>query len=360
MVKSECDALREKLANTTLFIATIIFTLVALEIGLRVYHREWEYTNFRFPQPNKFTGYHIYDAELGWVPKPERINVWGETVTILKGGIRSNGRDEEASENIDKADHPILTVGDSYTFGDQVSDSQTWPAQLEKLSGKIVINGGVDGYGVDQAFLRAQHLLNHSRFSTLIFSFIPDDIRRTQMSVMFATAKPFFDFKNGRLTLENVPVPRPSFLPQKENVLLAAPEHSRLVHTVMKRLFPEWWLSAPSETQVQDRETAIKVACALLRKLEGITRSRGIELIVLAQHWEFEPASETREAARALSCISDPATRIVDLEPELSRLRASDPGAYHHLFNPFLHMTARGNEFVARAILPALNVDDSR
>jgi hypothetical protein len=340
--------MKKKLINATLFVVTIIFSLLVLEVGLRAYHGEWEYINFRFPQPNKFVGYHTYDAELGWVPKQQQINIWGETVTTLEGGVRSNGR----GEVWDGSGDPTLAVGDSYTFGDQVSDSETWPAQLEKLSGKRVINGGVDGYGVDQIFLRARRLLSRYRFSTVIFSFIPDDIRRSQMSVMFATAKPYFDFKDGQLTLENVPVPPPSFLPQKESALLIAAEHSRLVHTVMKRLFPEWWLRGASETQVQDQENGIKVACALLHKLEGLTKSRGAELIVLAQHWELEPASETMEAESALSCISDPATRVLDLEPALSELKAEDPSRYHRLYNPFLHMSAEGNQFVARELLP--------
>jgi hypothetical protein len=340
--------MKGKLVNAALFVATIIFSLLAFEVGLRAYHSAWGYENFRFLQPNKF-GYHTYDPELGWVPKSS--NQWGTSITILKEGARSNGR----GEVWDGTDDPMLAVGDSYTFGDQVADSQTWPAQLEKLSGRRVINAGVDGYGVDQAFLRARRLLNRYRFSTVIFSFIPDDIRRSQMSVMFATPKPYFEFKDGRLTLQNVPVPPLTFNPEKESELLIVLEHSLLVHIVMKRLFPEWWLRAPSERQVEDRESGIKVACALLHELEGITKSHGTALIVLAQHGEFEPASETREAASVLSCLSDPATRILDLEPALSELKAKDPARYHRLYNPFLHMSAEGNEFVARQILPILS-----
>jgi hypothetical protein len=173
------------------------------------------------------------------------------------------------------------------------------------------------------------------------------------MSVMFATAKPYFDFKGGRLTLENVPVP-PTFRPEKESMLLIALEHSQLIDTVMKRLFPQWWLRAPSERQVQDQDTAIEVTCTLLHELEELTKSRGTELIVLAQHWEFEPRSETMTAERVLSCLSDPATRVLDLEPALAELKVKDPSRYHRLYNPFLHMSAEGNQFVAREILPIL------
>jgi hypothetical protein len=339
--------MKEKLTNATLFIGTIVLSLVALEVGLRAYHGEWEYTNFRFPQQNKF-GYHTYDPELGWVPKSS--NQWGMSLTILNEGIRSNGR----GESWDGTDNPILAVGDSYTFGDKVSDSETWPAQLEKLSGRRVINGGVDGYGVDQIFLRARRFLSRYGFSAVIFSFIPGDIRRSQMSMMFATAKPYFDVKDGQLTLENVPVP-PTFLPEQEGELLIALEHSRLAHTVMKRLFPEWWLRAPFERQAQDRENGIKVACGVLHELEGLTKLRGSELIVLAQRTEVETPSEAAATKGVLSCVTDPATRVLDLQPALSELKAEDPSRYHRLYIPNDgHMTAEGNQFVAREILPVL------
>jgi hypothetical protein len=171
---------------------------------------------------------------------------------------------------------------------------------------------------------------------------------------MFATAKPYFDFTEGRLTLENVPVPPTTSSPSKDSELVSALEHSRLVHAVMKRLFPEWWLRGASEKPVQDREKGIKVACALLHELEEVTKSRGSELIILAQHGEVETSWESMAAESVLSCISDPATRVLDLKPALSELKAKDPSGYHRLYNPFLHMSPEGNQFVAREILPIL------
>ena len=48
--------------------------------------------------------------------------------------------------------------------------------------------------------------------------------------------KPYFYFKDGQLTLENVPI----LPPPKKSGLLIALEHSQVVHSVMKRLFPNW------------------------------------------------------------------------------------------------------------------------
>ena len=217
-----------------------------------------------------------------------------------------------------------------------------------------MINGGVDGYGVDQIFLRAGRLLSRYRFSAVIFSFIPDDIRRSQMSIMFATAKPYFEFKDGRLILENIPVPVPPPSP-KESTLLTVLEHSRLAHAVMKRLFPERWRRAASEVPMQDQEQGIKVACALLQRAEALTKSRGSELIILAQHTEVENAWEATAAGRVLRCLSDPATRILDLKTALSELKAENPLQYQRLYNPFTHMSAEGNRFVALELLNILS-----
>ena len=176
----------KKFANAVLLIASVSFMLLALEAGLRLraYKEGWiyQFTNFRnhYISTNKSNDPAAYDAELGWVPAE---GVWGDkhegrpVVTILKDGIRSNGSGE-----VPDPTKPILAVGNSFTFGAQVSDWETWPAQLEVLSGRTVINGGVFAYGIDQAFLRARRLLNRHQFSTLIFSFIPHDIQRCQLS----------------------------------------------------------------------------------------------------------------------------------------------------------------------------------
>ena len=87
----------------------------------------------------------IFDPELGYLPTPgfnKEITLEGwdnSRVTINPDGFRSNGNGISGS-------YQILTVGDSFTFGDQVSNNQTWPSCLEnifKKSGQC----GVFGYG---------------------------------------------------------------------------------------------------------------------------------------------------------------------------------------------------------------------
>jgi hypothetical protein len=133
--------MKGKLVNVALLVGSVIFSLLVLEMGLRAYKGEWRHINFRFPEGNWFEANHpvSYDAELGWVPKSgTQATILGTTISIFENGIRSNGNGGVRDEA-----EPILAVGDSYTFGDQVSDWETWPAQLERLTGRKVINGGV-------------------------------------------------------------------------------------------------------------------------------------------------------------------------------------------------------------------------
>jgi len=347
-------SIKQKLVNAALLAASIILSLLALEFGLRVYTGHWGYENLRYPSNATYI-FHtpvVFDAELGWVPRGDAqtndklAGPARTTVTILKDGIRSNGNGD-----VRDASWPILAVGDSFTFGDEVSDWETWPAQLEELSGIRVIKAGVSAYGVDQAFLRARRLLSRYRFSTVIFSFIPDDIRRSQMSVAWGWSKPYFDLKRGQLTLENFPIP-----PPRKSDLLIALEHSQVVHSVMKRLAPDWWLGR--SVQALDEEKGVAVVCALFYEIEALTKSLGSQLIILVEYHDHEisfPSTVVEgNVSRTLSCLSDPATRVLDFKPLLSELKAKDVSRYSGLYIPVLqgwaHMTAAGNRFVALEI----------
>jgi len=54
------------------------------------------------------------------VPDPGRSTAWGKVVTIRPDGTRSNGTTNVAGA-------PIVAVGGSFTFGDEVDDRDTCP-----------------------------------------------------------------------------------------------------------------------------------------------------------------------------------------------------------------------------------------
>src|SRR5262249_47314840 len=113
---------------------------------------------------------YVHDAQLGYLPRPG-YSILG--FTIGDDGLRRSG--------FAVSDAPILAVGDSFTFGEEVVDGDPWPAALEHLTGKQVLNGGVSGYGFDQTVLRAEQLAWKYKPAAIVVSFIADDIRRTEM-----------------------------------------------------------------------------------------------------------------------------------------------------------------------------------
>src|SRR5215472_4444417 len=119
-------------------------------------------------------GFTRFDELLGYVPREgfsATMNAlpWhGGKLTIRKDGFRSNGSEPPPLPA------EVLVVGDSFTFGAQVSDDETWPACLERKLGRGVDNGGVGGYGTAQALRRASLKLAEKSYTTLVLSTLID------------------------------------------------------------------------------------------------------------------------------------------------------------------------------------------
>lgn len=110
------------------------------------------------------------DAVLGHVPNDGDYVIPGDSAPItvtIRDGVRVNAMHEPYT-----SDHSTLAVGDSFTFGDEVSDGETWPACLEGEWDARVVNGGVFGYGGAQAVLRAGQLESRQPFDRVIWSIL--------------------------------------------------------------------------------------------------------------------------------------------------------------------------------------------
>ena len=95
-------------------------------------------------------------------------------VSINNIGFRDNDNEDlEFSEN-----NRILIIGDSFAFGDQVSNNQTWASCIERKLKIRTDNGGVGGYGAAQSILRAQYEIAKRNYSTVIWSILFVDFSR--------------------------------------------------------------------------------------------------------------------------------------------------------------------------------------
>jgi len=86
----------------------------------------------------------FFDPVLGWTLKPD-------TDVFSYAGFDSAGaRRDSLADSVLK----IFAYGDSFTFGEDVANDQTWPHHFGRRMGTRVQNFGVPGYGPDQAVLR--------------------------------------------------------------------------------------------------------------------------------------------------------------------------------------------------------------
>jgi len=333
-----------------LLIFSTLSTFTVLEVAARIYGSQavFAWRDYRGQALNlyKMRLPVQFDPLLGWIPKvgySTTDNKWSTRVTIIDHGVRSNGNG--GNEILDKT--PILAVGDSFTFGDEVSDSETWPAILERLLHKKVINAGVFAYGIDQTFLRLNMLLKIYAPDTIIFSFIPHDIGRAAYATAMGANKPYFVVSNNTLVLMNSPVKIASTRPV--TTLHRALGYSYLIHKLMMRLNPSWWIQGYKWNENRTDATGEEIACLIFRELKAMARQKKVRNVyVLVQyHADLYPGLQSR-VDRVKACIDPEAITIIDLKSPLMEVKRLSPEKYNAFFRG--HMTYEGNAFVAENI----------
>lgn len=226
-------------------------------IGLHRIHREW-------------TGeYAEYNPTRGWALKPDIKNMPvfdGKVLNSNSKGLR--GTTEYAYQRT-PGKRRILVLGDSFTFGEEVSDDETYAHLLETmLPNTEVLNLGVQGYGHDQMLQYLKEEGVKYRPDIVILGFASLDIYRNTWT-FFAYAKPKFNLVSGHLELTNVPVPTP------ETVLSQEPFRSKAVDlAVMLREKISWSLG-------QEETEARKLTAAILDEMVVTSRSIGAVPVIV-------------------------------------------------------------------------------
>ena len=334
---------------TTVGIALVAISvglaLLTLEIAVRVHRGRLLQVQSTTAEPAIRVRRVAYDPRLGWSPTPGRLST-GWTSNADDSGIRSNGRP------ISTAGRPILAVGDSFTFGDEVEDGETWAAQLEGMLGKRVLNAGVGAYGIDQAFLRAELLLAQHDPDVVLLAFISDDITRTEYSYYpYGRGwKPYFTYENESLVLKNVPVPQepaPSGSGRWQ-VLRHVLGYSFLADTVLDRLARRWWRDLPTLERIHhDGE---KVSVDLFVRLDGLTRARGARFVAIALATNGRIGDNAR-VPNLVGLAREKGITVLDLSSETLKLPASQLKA---LFRPGGHYSPTMNRTVAEQVAALL------
>jgi hypothetical protein len=296
-----------------------------------------------------------YDPVLGYVPRAGYSgtnNYWDTRVTILPDTLRSNGHSVPAGEGC------ILCAGDSFTFGSEVSDAETWPAHLEKITGKPVANAGVFGYGLDQIYLRARSLSESLSPSVLIFSVIPDDVTRMALSMRAGVEKPYFEIRDGRLELKNQP-PSNRRPVVKMGPLAKMLGYSYCLDYLMRRTGKvAWWYSGTAKL----KDVEVKVDCNAIAKkifdeVLNLSARKNIRPFIVLQYKLEDILDKKRSCRKPFQPLIVHARErgipILDFYPLLAALPEKELLALYCNFNRF-HMNSAGNLFTARHIAAAL------
>jgi hypothetical protein len=328
-----------------LVVVSVVATLLALEVGARVVTGSlgsWG--------PAAEIGEHwVVDPGLGYVLRDDvavRVRP-GYEVHTGRHGIRSNGDGRPSRER------PItLVVGDSFAFGDEVLDAETWPAALERGIDAPVLNAAVAGFGLDQSILRAERLAPVLAPDRIVVSFIPHDVRRCAMSIWSHHAKPWFDVDAGRLRAH----PMARYAAWRHAI---APTLSRSV--LIDSLFHYGLRSDGPDTFEHHRGD--EVACLLLDRLTALGRERGATVVLLAQPQTplptdarypadpGDPRSDAELAAIVIACAKQRRLEVVDAIAAVAALPAARRA---ELFRGKGHNSPEGNRLIAEIVRAGL------
>ena len=115
----------------------------------------------------------IFDPDLGWAYRP---NYHGRQYNNNSIGLRGTREYEPVPpQDIIR----IAAFGDSFVYGSEVGDLDTWTYQLESLLPNVeVLNFGIGGYGTDQAFLRYLKLGKQFSPHIVLIGFMSANLRR--------------------------------------------------------------------------------------------------------------------------------------------------------------------------------------
>ncbi len=155
------------------------------------------------------SAYYAHSPTLGWTIKP---NGAARTYRSNSDGLRA---DDEYRPTAPYGVRRIAAFGDSFTHADGVENSEAWENVLAAKSPSLeVLNFGVGGYGLDQAFLRYQEEGVAFNPDIVFIGFMPENIKR-MVNVFrpfygegtgLPLAKPRFFCKNGELSLLRNPM----------------------------------------------------------------------------------------------------------------------------------------------------------
>lgn len=158
--------------------------------------------------------YMVFDAELGWAIRPDGRKDFDHRGPNREFSYVANSQgfraDKEYEHQPPTNKLRVSAFGDSFTHGDDVDNAQAWPAVLDANDSELeVLNFGVSGFGLGQAYLRYQRLGRTFEPDVVLIGFMSENIYRNvnvwrgfyMPDGHFPLTKPRYRLEEGKLTL---------------------------------------------------------------------------------------------------------------------------------------------------------------
>lgn len=287
-------------------------------IRLHRIHQEW-------------TGvFSVYHPIRGWALGANIRDLHDFDGTILNTNSKGIRGKTEYEYQRTPGRQRIVVLGDSFTFGAEVADDQTYSHDLESsLPNTEVLNLGVQGYGHDQMllYLQEEGVKYHPDIVILGFTYI--DIYRN-IENFFAFAKPRFKLVSGRLELTNVPVPTPEHFLAVEPYRPKSLDILEILHQKLR------WSLGENEREARE------VTRLLLGEIVATTRNIGAVPVFV-----YMPVNEEIEPFRQYSLTSN-SPPVPERERYLQDICAEQKIACLFLLLRFREEVAKGVDFNPR------------
>ena len=337
--------------------------------------KSWEkvalYETELLDQRARRLSYLTYDDLMGWTNAPNKRSANGLYYSSLEG-IRAPHEGVSFSKSTKKT--RIALVGDSFTFGEDVTYEQSWGNLLEKALGPDyeVLNFGVGGYGVDQAYLRYEKDVRQWKPKIVIFSLISDDVERSMRLyevlnpgwLDFPFSKPRFILRDGNLKKINVPPLTPGeifsrgsiaelpFLEYDRGYKPSLWQSSFIQHSYFARavmtLFPPWEAGSSDTSD----SALVSVNASILKAFAQMAESeRTIPILVyFPQKNAAELSGTTHRLSSGINVLQEAGMPYTDLSSCLMPLKPTErfaDGNYHY--------SPQGNAKVAQCLTKVVN-----
>lgn len=321
----------------------------------------------------------VYDSELGWKARENMRRVGDSanhpaapdfshvTVTTNSQSLRMNSANTPIREEAPLG--AIFAVGDSFTWGSEVSDHETYPAHLEDILNRPVLNAAYGGWGLDQMYLRSKELAPDLKPSLIILSPLSDDHLRNAFRRYGRAFKGYYDLtEDGGLELQGLPVPRNSGAARDVGALQSVLGHSYFIFWAMQVLGQqEMWVNRNLLTdQVHSFEESVEISCRLFPRFQALAAEYGADLLYVQIYGSTEILQGNQHwySTQGLECARKAGIRSVDTYDALASVlqqEGKDALLTHYSVwkdGRVGHMSSKGNRLVASTIAEALKSEE--